>query len=361
MAVISVEHVSKRYRKGQVSYHTLREDVYELTGRLFRPTRKDDEGHIWALKDVSFEVNQGERLGIIGANGSGKTTLLRLLAKVTKPTSGRISIRGRMGVLIEIMAGFHPDLTGRENVYLNGAIMGMSQKEIRRKFDEIVAFAELEEWIDTPIKRYSSGMNVRLGFAVAAHLDPEILLVDEVLAVGDASFQRKCLRKMDSAAAEGRTVILVSHSMGAVSTLTTRSILLDKGSMAFDGETSDAILRYAAPVNAGRFAAEPVWQAKCRTTHPIQINCVRLLALDGSVASSFDVEQGLSVQVEYEVRTPISGAVVSINVHASDGAHVVSLEDTDQDRDALLGRQPGFYCATVMGGSFAVCEFENRR
>src|SRR4030042_857089 len=204
MNAISVENVWKRYRKGQTGYHTLREDIYNLTGRLISlggdKRRDSDTEHIWALRDVSFEVKTGERVGIIGRNGSGKTTLLRLLAGITKPTHGKIVVRGRLGVLIEIMAGFHPELTGRENIYLNGAIMGMSQKEIKRKFDEIVAFAGLEDFIDTPIKRYSSGMNVRLGFAVAAHLDPAILLVDEVLAVGDAAFQQTGLGKMEGVA-----------------------------------------------------------------------------------------------------------------------------------------------------------------
>ena len=203
MPAINVENVSKRYRKGLTGYRTLREDLYNLTGSRVHLRKKrpedTDEKHIWALKDVSFQIEQGERVGVIGRNGSGKTTLLRLLAGITKPTYGKIAVNGRLGVLIELMAGFHPELTGRENIYLNGAIMGMTQKEIRRKFDEIVAFTELEEFIDTPIKRYSSGMPVRLGFAVAAYLGPEILLVDEVLAVGDAAFQKKCLGKMDAA------------------------------------------------------------------------------------------------------------------------------------------------------------------
>ena len=262
MPVINVENVSKRYRKGQTGYHTLREDLYNLTGSLFHLRKErledaDDEKHIWALRDVSFQIEQGERVGIIGRNGSGKTTLLRLLAEITRPTQGKISVKGRMGVLIELMAGFHPELTGRENVYLNGAIMGMTQKEIRRKFDEIVAFAELEDFIDTPIKRYSSGMHVRLGFAVAAHLEPEILLVDEVLAVGDAEFQKKCLGKMGASAQEGRTVVFVSHNMTAVQSLCERTLWLHNGKVKEDEDTGTVILNYLKTSSSA--STEKIW------------------------------------------------------------------------------------------------------
>lgn len=249
-SAITVESVGKRYRKGQTGYRTLREDLYSLTGRLFdfgaEKKRDADAQHMWALRDVSFEIKPGERVGIIGRNGSGKTTLLRLLAGVTRPTRGQITVRGRLGVLIEIMAGFHPELTGRENVYLNGAIMGMSRKEIKGKFDEIVAFAELEDWIDTPIKRYSSGMHVRLGFAVAAHLDPDILLVDEVLAVGDAQFQKKCLGKMETAAQEGRTVVFVSHNMTSVRALCDKAMILESGQLLGIHPSAEAIGLYLA-------------------------------------------------------------------------------------------------------------------
>lgn len=261
MHVIQVENVSKRYRIGQVSYHTLREDIYNITGRLARFRRDggkaDGVGHVWALKDVSFRVEAGDKLGIIGRNGSGKTTLLRLLAGITRPTQGKLSVKGRLGVLIELMAGFHPELTGRDNIYLNGAIMGMSHNEIRRKFDEIVAFAELENFIDTPIKRYSSGMQVRLGFAVAAHLEPEILLVDEVLAVGDAAFQKKCLGKMGVVAQEGRTVLFVSHNMTAVQSLCERTLWLHDGNVKEDGDTGTVILNYLKTSSSA--STERVW------------------------------------------------------------------------------------------------------
>jgi len=204
----------------------------------------EDEQRFWALKDVNFEVKPGEVVGIIGRNGAGKSTLLKILSRITDPTKGKIEIRGRISSLLEVGTGFHPELTGRENIFLNGAVLGMTRKEITSKFDEIVAFAEVDKFLDTPVKRYSSGMYVRLAFAVAAHLEPEILVVDEVLAVGDAAFQKKCLGKMSDVAKEGRTVLFVSHNMGAVSNLCSRSIVLSNGEVDFDGETQQAIQHY---------------------------------------------------------------------------------------------------------------------
>jgi lipopolysaccharide transport system ATP-binding protein len=234
MAVISFDNVSKRYRLGQGGYRTLREDISILVTRRFN--RGDsDRGHIWALKDVSFEVKEGETLGIIGRNGAGKTTILRLLAGVTKPTSGSVSVKGRMGVLIEIEAGFHPELTGRENIYINGSTLGMSRKEINRKFDSIVEFSGLEEFLDTPLKRYSSGMNVRLGFSVAVHVDPEILLVDEVLAVGDLAFQSKCYERIGGLLDKGCALVFVSHNMAVMQRMCKRVMWLDKGKVVEDG------------------------------------------------------------------------------------------------------------------------------
>ena len=248
---IRVENLSKRYRIGarQAGYSTIRETVTDLAvapvrrlRRLGQPTPPEET--IWALKDVSFEVKQGEVLGIIGPNGSGKTTLLKVLSRITEPTEGQAGIHGRVGSLLEVGTGFHPELTGRENIYLNGAILGMKRTEIETKFDEIVDFAEIEKFLDTPVKRYSSGMYVRLAFAVAAHLEPEILLVDEVLAVGDAAFQKKCLGKMGDVAEEGRTVLFVSHNMGAVQNLCAESILLEGGRMLMRGHTHSTISTY---------------------------------------------------------------------------------------------------------------------
>jgi ABC-type polysaccharide/polyol phosphate transport system ATPase subunit len=261
-SMISVENLSKRYlvghreqRDGQHSYTALRDVIgQELrnfgrkAGDLLRGrqvVQGDTIEEFWALKDVNFEVRQGEVLGIIGRNGAGKSTLLKILSRITEPTKGRVTLRGRVASLLEVGTGFHPELTGRENIYLNGAILGMTRAEIRKKFDEIVAFAEVERFLDTPVKRYSSGMYVRLAFAVAAHLEPEILIVDEVLAVGDTEFQKKCLGKMDEVSRrEGRTVLFVSHNLAAIAELANRAVLLKNGAVAFDGPVSEAISAY---------------------------------------------------------------------------------------------------------------------
>lgn len=253
--VISVEYLSKAYRLGQIGTGTFTHDLNvwwaKLRGKPNPLARIGDADHgnrdgeeVWALKDVSFQVEQGEVLGIIGRNGAGKSTLLKILSRVTAPTSGSIKIKGRVASLLEVGTGFHPELTGRENIYLNGAILGMTKAEVTRKFDEIVDFAEVEKFIDTPVKRYSSGMYVRLAFAVAAHLDPEILVVDEVLAVGDAEFQKKCLGKMGDVAKGGRTVLFVSHNMAAVTMLCTTSLLINKGSIYALGKTSSIVQTY---------------------------------------------------------------------------------------------------------------------
>jgi lipopolysaccharide transport system ATP-binding protein len=246
-AIIEVESVSKRYRIGmrQAPYSTLRETLADLFRAPFNGSRKNSADKVvWALKDVSFEVAPGEVVGIIGCNGAGKSTLLKVLSRITEPTNGRVKLFGRVGSLLEVGTGFHPELTGRENIYLNGAILGMKRSEIERKFDEIVAFAEVEKFLDTPVKYYSSGMYMRLAFSVAAHLEPEILLVDEVLAVGDFAFQKKCLGKMGDVAKEGRTVLFVSHNMSAVQRLCNRAIWLEEGKLASEGSASKVVSDY---------------------------------------------------------------------------------------------------------------------
>ena len=264
--VIQVEHLWKEYRLGTINHGTLSEDLQSWWAKL---RGKEDpnsliaahhqepgaghqsllKSHFLALNDVSFEVKQGETLGIIGRNGAGKSTLLKILSSVTAPTSGEVKIKGRLASLLEVGTGFHPELTGRDNIFLNGAILGMKRTEIQRKFDEIVAFAEVEKFIDTPVKRYSSGMYVRLAFAVAAHLEPEILIVDEVLAVGDAQFQKKCLGKMEEVGKEGRTILFVSHNMAAASNLCNIGVVLDKGSMSFHGGIVEAINYYLGSIS----------------------------------------------------------------------------------------------------------------
>jgi lipopolysaccharide transport system ATP-binding protein len=255
--VIKVENLYKQYRLGQVStgsiahdlnrwWHTVRgkEDPYQKITGLNNRDEADSSEYVWALQDINFSVKQGEVLGIIGRNGAGKSTLLKILSKVTSPTKGNIKVKGRIASLLEVGTGFHPELTGRENIFLNGAILGMTKSEIRSKFDEIVAFSGVEKYIDTPVKRYSSGMYVRLAFAVAAHLEPEILIVDEVLAVGDAEFQKKCLGKMKDVSGEGRTVLFVSHNMAAVKSLCTRGIVLEHGEVVFRSDAESAVNYY---------------------------------------------------------------------------------------------------------------------
>ena len=249
---IQVHNLSKRYRINSVRQHyrTLRDEIADSVRSLFRRNGRSHqkEETFWALKDVSFEVKHGEVLGVIGSNGAGKSTLLKILSRITEPTHGRATIQGRVGSLLEVGTGFHGELSGRENIYLNGAMLGMKKGEIDRKFDEIVAFAEIEQFIDTPVKRYSSGMYIRLGFAVAAHLEPEILIVDEVLAVGDTEFQKKCMGKMGGMANQGRTVLFVSHNMAAMQALCSRGIYLSKGRVAADASILDAIRAYSAGV-----------------------------------------------------------------------------------------------------------------
>jgi lipopolysaccharide transport system ATP-binding protein len=257
--VIKVEHLSKKYLIGHQanvgkngSLRTAMTDGVKSIANIFSKRTVEDSTHeeFWALNDVSFDIKQGDRVGIIGRNGAGKSTLLKIISRITEPTKGRITIEGRVASLLEVGTGFHVELTGRENIFLNGAILGMSQAEIRRKFDEIVAFSEVERFLDTPVKRYSSGMYVRLAFAVAAHLEPEILIVDEVLAVGDLEFQKKCMGKMRDIGAEGRTVLFVSHNMGAIEALCNSSFVLSKGQVIFSGSTQQGITKYMESIES---------------------------------------------------------------------------------------------------------------
>jgi len=267
MQVLKVENVYKQYELGQVSTGTMAHDfnrwLHKIRGKedpylkITEKNKRDENGgtnFVWALDNISFEVNQGDVVGIIGSNGAGKSTLLKILSKVTSPTKGNIKIKGRIASLLEVGTGFHPDLSGRENIFLNGAILGMTKKEIHAKFDEIVAFSGVDKYIDTPVKRYSSGMYVRLAFSVAAHLEPEILIVDEVLAVGDAEFQKKCLGKMKEVSQQGRTVIFVSHNLVAVKSLCTKGIVMNQGKLVFSGSADEAVENY---MNANASKVQP--------------------------------------------------------------------------------------------------------
>ncbi|MEK7720767.1 MAG: ABC transporter ATP-binding protein [Elusimicrobiota bacterium] len=322
--VIKVEGLSKRYRIGaREGYRTFRETLVEAAQAPFRRLAAlgrpvPEEETVWALKDVSFEVKQGEALGIIGRNGAGKSTLLKILSRITEPTSGRAELRGRVGSLLEVGTGFHPELSGRENVYLYGAILGMSSIEISRKFDGIMSFAGIERFIDTPVKRYSSGMYMRLAFSVAAHLEPEILIVDEVLAVGDAQFQKKCMGKMEAVGKEGRTVLFVSHNLTAMKNLCDNGILLEEGAVKFAGGMGECVDCYLADASA-RAVVNNQWDFdKAPGTDKIKVKsaCVRYPGDRLTVKTPFDIvtefwnlEEGLPVNVSMHLHD-ISGNLV---------------------------------------------------
>lgn len=311
---VRVEQVSKRYSRGTAaSYLRFSELLWRAVRQPFQQTgfHRQNTAEFWALQDLSFEVREGEVLGVIGRNGAGKSTLLKILSRITRPTSGRIAWRGRVGSLLEVGTGFHPELTGRENIFLNGAVLGMARSEIARKLDEIVAFAEIDEFLDTPVKRYSSGMYVRLAFAVAAHLEPEILLVDEVLAVGDYAFQRKCLGKMHDVATAGRTILFVSHNLTAVTSLCSRAILLEQGRLVEDGHPETVVKRFlTSGVNSGW---EHLWtEAEAPGTDRLRL---RRVALE---------PQGLEPGLPIDVGTPID-LVIDYQKLVDDGATNVSL------------------------------------
>lgn len=309
---IKAENLSKRYRVGQyVGYRTLRESLINAFSAPFRrfhsaaaapgsESRNSDSEYIWAIKDVSFQVKQGEAIGIIGRNGAGKTTLLKVLCRITEPTEGYAEIYGQVGSLLEVGTGFHPELTGRENIYLNGAVLGMKKKEIDRRFDDMVEFAEVQKFIDTPLKRYSTGMQVRLAFSVAAHLEPEVLLVDEVLAVGDYNFQKKCLSRMRDVAGGGRTVLFVSHNMASIINLCSRAILLDSGKIVMDGPSSDVVEHYIA--STGEASGEVIWPdpAQAPGNDVVRLHAVRIFqdGVNGPTAD-VDISKEVIIQISY--------------------------------------------------------------
>lgn len=331
--VIRVEKLSKKYILGQQQqekYSTLRDvlanGAKSLSRKLLTSSGKrisdaTSEG-FWALKDVSFEIKQGDRVGIIGRNGAGKSTLLKILSRITEPTTGQISIKGRVASLLEVGTGFHPELTGRENIYLNGAVLGMSKAEIKKKFDEIVDFAEVEKFLDTPVKRYSSGMYVRLAFAVAAYLEPEILVVDEVLAVGDAQFQKKCLGRMQNVAADGRTVIFVSHQMATISNLCSSCVMLQNGELSFYGRTESAIKYYLESNTQGKQETKGNLQAFRPSWARSLIISVRILGANGQEQTSFPLGSDITFEMTFAtqdatmLKAPVMGVVIN---HATFG------------------------------------------
>ena len=338
---IRVKELSKRYtiRLPGSQYDTLRDTLADLGSRLFKRTWQpsgstSERGHskfdqFWALKDVSFEIKQGEVVGIIGRNGAGKSTLLKILSRITMPTEGRAEIHGRVGSLLEVGTGFHPDLTGRENIYLNGAILGMKSGEISRKFDEIVSFAEIDKFVDMPVKRYSSGMYVRLAFAVAAHLEPEILIVDEVLAVGDGLFQKKCLSKMQDVGQQGRTVLFVSHSMPAITRLCEHAILLDSGSVVKKGPSHDVVSTYLTAGLGTTAIREWTDPARAPGGEIARLRAVRVREQGGRIADTIDIREPVSVEMEYDVLKPGYMLMPYFQFYNEEGVVAFSAHDLD--------------------------------
>lgn len=359
--VIRTENLGKLYRIGerQRSYKTLREAItnafsvaFQNSSRSPQPTfRNPRPESIWALKNISFEVKCGEVVGIIGRNGVGKTTLLKVLSRITEPTEGWAEIYGRVRSLLEVGTGFHPELTGRENIYLNGAILGMKKGEISRKFDEIVAFAEIDKFIDTPVKRYSSGMYVRLAFAVAAHLEPEILLVDEVLAVGDATFQKKCLGKMEGVAKEGRTVLFVSHNMSSVAQLCSRAVWLNNGQLKRDGKCTDVIRAYLS--QGVRSTGHWVRPNGFKSTSEVELLGVYVASEDTKPIPIVNFDKSFEIEVEYRVKETVRDLAILLSVMDSRGNIVFTTWDNDSTSLRGRTRQPGLYRSRCkMPGSF---------
>jgi lipopolysaccharide transport system ATP-binding protein len=343
---IRVESLGKSYRLGEGGrrfgrYRTLRESLVGAPAALMRRLRDGRDGGrreaFWALKDVDFEISAGEVVGIIGRNGAGKSTLLRVLSRITRPTVGHAELHGRVGSLLEVGTGFHPELTGRENIYLNGAILGMTRREIARKFDEIVAFAAVEDFLDTPVKRYSSGMYVRLAFAVAAHLEPEIMLVDEVLAVGDLHFQRKCLDKMDDVARGGRTVLLVSHNMAAIEGLCSRVLLIEGGRVIHDGDASEAIRAYIEL--ARQLAIIPIADRMDRIGDgSARIVRIEVQNLSGTPRAEHRMGDGIRVVLRIRADKPLPAACVGLIFETHNGHSVFGVRSSLAESHAFFPR-----------------------
>jgi lipopolysaccharide transport system ATP-binding protein len=347
--IIKAEHISKQYQLGTreaAAYATVREALMGIARaplRRFRSNGRGKDSRFWALRDIDFEINPGEVVGIIGRNGAGKSTLLKILSRITEPTTGRVELYGRVGSLLEVGTGFHPELTGRENIYLNGSILGMGRNEIEAKFDEIVEFAEIEKFIETPVKRYSSGMYVRLAFAVAAHLEPEILLVDEVLSVGDMAFQKKCLGKMGEVAKQGRTVLFVSHNMGSIARLCQTGMLLEQGRLLFCGTMMETIAKYmqGTASTSAEVSFPPDEKKK------LQFCTAKLLDYSGQPSTELDRVKPFTVSIDYEVRNRIEGAHLGIMLDRIDGTPICYSADIDTAPDRIIDRQPGTHRATV--------------
>ena len=363
--VLDIENVSKQYRLGEVGTGSLqhdikrwwanvtgKEDPFLKIGEINDRTSKGDSEYVWALKDINFQIEKGQAVGIIGRNGAGKSTLLKLLSRVTKPSTGTIKYKGRIASLLEVGTGFHPEMTGRENIYLNGAILGMSRKEISRKFDEIVDFAGVERYIDTPVKRYSSGMYVRLAFAVAAHLESEILIVDEVLAVGDAEFQKKCLGKMgDVTKGEGRTVLFVSHDLNAVSQLCNKGILLSNGYVEYDGNIRDTISTYLNVDNG-----EGVYLNSSKNTNKkMYFEKIEVINDKGKLSKEFSYDENVNFQFNIKINEKIPNVSLFVTILDSRKRRIFSCESNDLQESMLLTINP----KTLVRGDYSIHTFIN--
>ena len=320
---IKAENISKKYllrHESQAKYNSLRESISNKFSTIFSNTKAETSELFWALKDINFEINQGDRVGIIGRNGAGKSTLLKILSRITEPTTGKITIKGRVASLLEVGTGFHPELSGRENIFLNGSILGMSRMEIKKKFDEIVAFAEIEKFLDTPVKRYSSGMYVRLAFAVAAHLEPEILIVDEVLAVGDAQFQKKCLGKMQDVSNDGgRTVLFVSHNMSAVQKLCKKGLLLHNGNIIESGDITQVSSTYLTSGNMSESYVEFNINQKTSLGNPINL-CIE--NLEGHQKNEIPVGSPFQIKVNFEINKKTEHFIIAIGINDLSGISI---------------------------------------
>jgi lipopolysaccharide transport system ATP-binding protein len=341
-SVIEVEKLSKRFMIAACETHTtLRDAIARKFAAPFRANGTRGAEVLWALRDVSFDVKQGEVVGLIGRNGAGKSTLLKILSRITRPTTGWAKVSGRIGSLLEVGTGFHPELTGRENIFLSGAVLGMKKAEIQKKFDEIVGFSEVERFLDTPLKRYSSGMQMRLAFAVAAHLEPEILLVDEVLAVGDAAFQKKCLGKMGEVSRQGRTIVFVSHSMAAVNALCSRAVMLERGKIRDEGTTAEVTARYYAEI-VGQTKVDGDLTGMTRTgTGKARFTSLSLQPLGASGEPIDGAYPGCDIRIEFEIEcyAPIMESIAAAIVYDQNGFRVIDANIGQKDR--YLSLRPG--------------------
>jgi lipopolysaccharide transport system ATP-binding protein len=338
MTAISIENISKRYRIGamRMDYTTLRDRLAGLLRRSGAGTAQD----FWALRDVSFEIAEGEALGLIGHNGAGKSTLLKILTRITEPTSGRAVLRGRVASLLEVGTGFHPELTGRENIFLNGAILGMTRAEIRRNFDDIVAFSEIGQYLDTPVKRYSSGMYVRLAFAVAAHLTPEILLIDEVLAVGDIEFQRRCLGRMDEVARSGRTVVFVSHSLPSIESLCSRAVLMERGTVSASGPAREVIAKYLSRGGAAAASVDLTALTNREGSGRATLTKLEILSADNDrPLDQVEFAQAFRVRMHFDALQPLRGATAGLAVLSERGERIFLT--TTQESGKVVERSNG--------------------